>query len=546
MSDHCSTSIIVATDFHCTNKPDTYHNLLEKPKKLNWSKKIQANFENIIQSTDSKDFLSNFVLNGITHDQKSIDSATEFFTDFLINSAIKADDEILQIKCKGSRKSPLPNWKFKRKPKIVKLPKWHDTTCEELKKKMKQTSGLLKKFPKHPYLLGCLNSEQRQYKKLLKSKQKEFVNNMFTELDQLYSSNPRGYMNIVKTLRDGSFDKKVADNSSFVSPDRWQQHFSELLGPPVPPSHADLVMTSYIADNSDRLKSELDNPITRAEMIEEISGLDNNKAVSFDRVSNEMLKTGKLIIASPLLRLFNPILTSTLYPSNWKLDILSPLHKSDEKSDPNNYRGLAVSSCLGKLFNKILQSRLDKFCKKNNLISDLQGSGKTGSRTCDHLLIVRCLFDKYVKHQGKHLYTCFVDLRKAFDTVSRVKLFYTLVKDYSIGGNFLKIIQQIYSGNQMYIKLADGLVHPFLTTVGVKQGCVFSPILFNLFINKICTSFDQSCDPVQLNNVDVNCLLWTDDLLLISKSATGLQNSIDKMQQFYNTMGLEVNIKNRK
>ena len=86
-------------------------NLLSKPKKLNWSKVIQANFENVIQSSDSKNFLVNFVQNGISHDQKSIDSATEFFTDFLINSAIKADDEKLKIECKGTKKSQLPNWK---------------------------------------------------------------------------------------------------------------------------------------------------------------------------------------------------------------------------------------------------------------------------------------------------------------------------------------------------------------------------------------------------------------------------------------------------
>ena len=116
---------------------------------------------------------------------------------------------------------------------------------------------------------------------------------MFSELDQLHNSNPRGYMNLVKSLRDGSFDKQVSDNSSFVSPDRWQQHFSQLLGPTVPPTHTDLDMSAYVTDNLDRLQSELDNPITRAELIEEISDLDNNKAVSFDRVSNEMLKTGK-------------------------------------------------------------------------------------------------------------------------------------------------------------------------------------------------------------------------------------------------------------
>ena len=369
---------------------------------------------------------------------------------------------------------------------------------------------------------------------------------MFSELDQLHDSNPRGYMNLVKSLRSGSFDKTVSDDSSFVTRGKWQQHFSELLGPPVSITAAELDMQSYVQDNSDAAVSELDNQITRAELIREISSLKNNKAISFDRISNEILKAGKLVLAAPMLKLFNSILSSTLYPSDWKLDILSPLHKSGEKSDPNNFRGLAVSSCLGKLFNKILQSRLDKYCKKHNYISAEQGSGKAGSRTSDHLFILRCLFDKYVKHQGKHLFTCFVDIRKAFDTVPRNQLFYTLLKNYSIGDKFLKILQQIYTENKIFIKLSDGLVQPFYTTVGVKQGCVFSPLMFNLFIDKVCSTFDQSCDPVQLHNQNVNCLLWADDLLLLSKTPEGLQNSINKMQQFYNSIGLEVNIKKTK
>ena len=140
LSDHCPTSITIETDFHSDLQAnDVDLNLLSKPKKLNWSKVIKANFENIIQSSDSKNFLSNFVQNGINKDQKSIDSATEFFTDFLINSAIKADDEKIKIQCKGSKKSQLPNWKFKRKPKKVSQPKWHDASCEELRKKLRQT-----------------------------------------------------------------------------------------------------------------------------------------------------------------------------------------------------------------------------------------------------------------------------------------------------------------------------------------------------------------------------------------------------------------------
>ena len=98
-----------------------------------------------------------------------------------------------------------------------------------------------------------------------------------------------------------------------------------------------------------------------------------------------------------------------------------------------------------------------------------------------------------------------------------------------MGGKFLKILQQIYTENEIYIKLSDGLVKQFTTTEGVEQGGVFSPMLFNIFINKICSIFDQTCDPAELNSKEIYCLLWADDLLLISKTPSGLQNCIDNI-----------------
>ena len=282
------------------------------------------------------------------------------------------------------------------------------------------------------------------------------------------------------------------------------------------------------------------------EFKEAVSSLANNKAVGFDRITNEILKTAKLIIAAPTLKLFNSILNSSVYPAQWKKDILTPIHKAGEKDNPNNFRGVVVSSCFGKLFNKMLQKRLEKYCQVNDFVSKTQGSGKQNSRTSDHLLIVRFLIDKYVKNGRKHLYTCFVDLQKAFDTVPRSKLFYKLLRDYSIGGKFLQILQEMYKDNQIYVKLPEGLAKPFTTTISVKQGCVFSPLLFNLYIDKICKIFDSSCDPVSINNTNLNCLLWADDLLLVSEPATGLQKCLDKMQIFYSELGLKVNLKKSK
>ena len=94
--------------------------------------------------------------------------------------------------------------------------------------------------------------------------------------------------------------------------------------------------------------------------------------------------------------------------------------------------------------------------------------------------------------------------------------------------------------------MSEGLLEPFISTISVKQGCVFSPILFNLYIDKICTIFDQSCSPVTIKTLKLNCLLWADDLLLLSETDTGLQNCINKMQEFYTEVGLKINLKKTK
>ena len=126
------------------------------------------------------------------------------------------------------------------------------------------------------------------------------------------------------------------------------------------------------------MKTELDNPFTKSELLNGLKGLKNNKASSFDQISNEMLKVGGKIILEPLLKLFNSVLDNSFYPSAWKYDLLFPIHKSGVKDDPNNFRGIAIASCFGKLFTTFLRNRLQSFCDKEDIISKFQGSGKKG------------------------------------------------------------------------------------------------------------------------------------------------------------------------
>ena len=122
-------------------------------------------------------------------------------------------------------------------------------------------------------------------------------------------------------------------------------------------------------ENKDKFVSELDSRFTEQNIKSAIKSLKNNKASSFDSVLNEMLKCGAPVLSKAFLTFFNKILDSNLYPQLWKMDILGPLHKSGPLDDPNNFRGICVSSCIGKLFNTLLRQKLDTFCEKSSLIN---------------------------------------------------------------------------------------------------------------------------------------------------------------------------------
>ena len=537
LSDHCPVHATLQVNVNSlTNFAD--YEFISKPPKLPWNNDISYRFENLLQSPEFTVKINTYLNTVFPSDQTGIDEATEGLSCILIEGAVLSDSSQANG---GNLVRPTLGRCSKKKGKKRKVhPKWHDLSCAEAHKSVLLTSKLLKSNPRNSYLRGKLFSETKIYNKLVKNRQRQFVDKMFDELDSIRNNNPNGYWELIKSMRDGNFDREVADDTSSISPQEWFSHFSKLLSKNVE-SKQNSEQRQFLKDNLESFQTELDFPFTKAELVKGLKGLKNNKASSFDQISNEMLKVGGPIISEPLLKLFNCILNSSVYPNPWKYDILHPIHKSSEKDDPNNFRGISIASCFGKLFTTLLRNRLQGVCDKNNLISKFQGSGKKDSRTADNHMIIRFLFDKIVKGEKQKLYCCFVDIKKAFDFTNRNQLFYNLLNDYKIGGNFLKILMALYSDHKVFVRVSDGLLQPIGTTIGLKQGCCLSGLLFNLFVNKLPLIFDNSCDPVSILNEQFNCLLWADDLLILSRSSQGLQNAINKTKTFYDGLGLEIN-----
>ena len=268
-----------------------------------------------------------------------------------------------------------------------------------------------------------------------------------------------------------------------------------------------------------------------------VNQLSMNKAVDPDDLTSEHILYSHPSIFVHMKSLFTIILNHSYVPTSFTSGIITPIVK-DKRGDLTsaaNYRPITISSVISKIFEYFL---LNKF--QSYLSSDTLQFGYKPSSGCPNAIFLLRRVIQHFNDRSSNVYIASLDACKAFDRVNHFKLFSILIKQ-GLPKYFINTIINWYSRLSIKVKWMNSLSPTLKVLSGVRQGGILSGLFFNLYVNKILTSLRSSDLGCHLNSMYVGCIMYADDLILLSASVIDLQKMLLICESVATELGIKFN-----
>lgn len=405
-------------------------------------------------------------------------------------------------------------------PKSDEYPKWFSCALINMIKDKEYYRNKMKKPNGNTYieLFGNKRKEVKKEKKLCLMK---YINN----IEPLIQNNPKCFFAYTKAQKQSNklpsamfYKTKQADDMKETA-NLFAEYFSSVYD-----THSGTTQIPHT-------NQPFDFDVNLETIITVISAIDPFKTNSPDGIPGIFYKNTIDNIKIPLLSLFNLAVKSMQYPCKWKLSYVSPIFKSGNNTNIENYRPISILPAIAKIFDKIIYFYIRD--KTLNLLTEHQHGFRAGKSTLSNLLE----FSEYTTHNmmgGGQVDAVFMDLSKAFDKINHSILLSKLLQ-LQLHPNLVCLIQS-YLNNRIQIVCVYGeKSSPIMPKSSVPQGSILSPLLFALFIN----------DLPQL--IDSKILLFADDLKVFRKihkqeEARQLQRDIETIVNWCRTNHLQLNV----
>ena len=328
-------------------------------------------------------------------------------------------------------------------------------------------------------------------------------------------------------------DGKILTESEEIK-DRWKRYCEELYASQE---------TDGVPDNTDKDSCEDEPDILLSEVTNAIQHLKNNKSPGPDEIPAELIKYADESGAKVIQHLCNRIWKTKRWPADWKNSTFLTLPKKGDVSECKNNRTIALISHLSKILLHIINERLRPILDRE--LPAEQAGFRRGRGTRDQISNIRHILEKCTEFNRK-IYFCFIDYAKAFGCVRHSALWKALL-EMGVPTHFVKLISNLYDNQQACVRTEKGDSDWFNIGQGVRQGCILSPTLFNLYAEYIMRRVLENWNGgLSIGGYKLSNLRYADDTTLVATSALELEELLLIVKAKSEALGLRLNVSKTK
>ncbi|XP_073989088.1 uncharacterized protein [Rhodnius prolixus] len=400
--------------------------------------------------------------------------------------------------------------------------------------------------------------QRRKVKEVIRDAKRETWEQFGKFMEESTQTNQKLFYKILKNMRKGKecpikyINSKdgllITDQMKIMA--RWKEYFEELL------TEKDNASQGYVEEvgnmeNEEAVEEneeeEDDEYIDRDELTVALSRMKLGKSAGHDGITPEMLRHMGEEGEEMLYGIMETAWNRRKIPKDWELSVIVPIFKKGSNRECNNHRGISLLSVPGKLYGRILETRLRR--KVDHLLGEDQCGFRSNRSTQDLIFTLRQIMEKNIEYD-KEVHLCFIDLCKAFDRVPRSMIWEILAKR-NVNKALIERIKSFYRNCRNYVRTSNLSSEVFTTTAGVRQGDSLSPLLFIIFMDDILKACQNKTKNFQLGYrnlqpVTFSSLIYADDLVLIADSQAKLQHNINVWVEELEKKNMEVNLEKSK
>jgi hypothetical protein len=265
-------------------------------------------------------------------------------------------------------------------------------------------------------------------------------------------------------------------------------------------------------------------PFTTKEVESVIKSLKRNKSTGPDRIPNEIFIEASKGTINTYKHIFNHILETRQIPQQWQRGELIRLYKGKgTKGKCSSERGITLASNTGKVFERLINNRAIERVS----MTDAQAGGRKGRATDDHILTLKQLI-QINDNNKKPTYITFLDVTKAYDKAWLDAIMHVMHKQ-GLVTSLWTVIKNLNENLTAKIATKYGHTREIKITDSIRQGGVLSVLEFALLMDEISKEIKKQNlgTPIPNSEEKVGCILWMDDVLLITPCPKEMQQMLD-------------------